>query len=124
MAAGINDSALPGGEPGPVDDGLLRVADDLASLAATAQNHNARLVVVGPSWVDEARTGNYEGHQFTVARALTLRDTIRSWCSANRVDFIDMWEPLDRRPDLLSDGLHPTPEGHRELYRHLRAVNR
>ncbi|MGW6981653.1 GDSL-type esterase/lipase family protein [Streptomyces sp. NPDC054932] len=124
VAAGINDSAVPlAGAPadgaGPVD-----VAGRLDSLAATALSHNARLVVAGPTWLDEDRIRDYEGLRFTRARALDLRECLRAWCEANHIDYLDMWEPLRENTGLLTDGLHPTPEGHRALYRHLDALSR
>ncbi|MEU1779756.1 GDSL-type esterase/lipase family protein [Streptomyces abikoensis] len=113
VAAGINDSARP--------DGLTHITDSLGSLAATALSHNARLVVAGPIWLDEEHTPDYEGLCFTRARALELRESLRVWSDANHVDFVDMWEPLRERPDLLVDGLHPSAEGHEALYQHLSA---
>ncbi|WP_171168942.1 GDSL-type esterase/lipase family protein [Streptomyces sp. I05A-00742] len=120
VAAGINDSALP--LAAPAADGLTRLTDNLAALAATALRHNARLVVAGPSWIDESRTRNYEGLRFTRERALAVRESIRTWCAAHHIDHLDLWEPLRDRPDLLVDGLHPTPEGHRALFRHLESL--
>ncbi|WP_328972176.1 GDSL-type esterase/lipase family protein [Streptomyces sp. NBC_00239] len=121
VAAGINDSALPAAAqtPLPDADGLARLTADLDSLAATALAHRARLVIAGPAWLDESRTASYEGLRFTRARASALRESLRTWCTAHHVDFLDLWEPLRDRPDLLVDGIHPTPEGHQALYRHL-----
>ncbi|MEV0442552.1 GDSL-type esterase/lipase family protein [Streptomyces spectabilis] len=114
VAAGINDSALPGG--------LDRLADHLDALAAAAHAHNARLVVAGPTWLDESRTADYEGLCFTEARALDLRERLRTWCAAHHADFLDLWQPLRARPDLLTDGLHPNPEGHKILSTHLESA--
>ncbi|RSS35078.1 hypothetical protein EF912_36440 [Streptomyces sp. WAC07061] len=117
LAAGINDSAVP--LAAPDTDGLADIANGLDALAATAHAHNARLVVLGPIWLDEERTGDYEGLRFTRDRALRLRESLRSWCADNHVDFVDMWEPLRDRPDLLVDGIHPSGEGHQALYEYL-----
>ncbi|MEV4738923.1 GDSL-type esterase/lipase family protein [Streptomyces sp. NPDC049555] len=111
VAAGINDSAVP--------DGLKALTDNLAALAATALAHTARLVVMGPTWLDETRTADYEGLCFTRERALTLREALRTWCEEHHVDFLDMWQPLQDRPDLFTDGLHPDTEGHEALHHHL-----
>ncbi|GAA0314403.1 hypothetical protein GCM10010302_61940 [Streptomyces polychromogenes] len=119
VAAGINDSAVPSAAPAPSPDGLAHLTDSLASLAATAREHQARLVVLGPAWLDESRTADYEGLRFTESRALTLREALRTWCAEHHVDHIDLWSPLHGRPDLFTDGIHPTPEGHEALYRHL-----
>ncbi|MER5207796.1 GDSL-type esterase/lipase family protein [Streptomyces sp. NPDC002825] len=119
VAAGINDSALPVAASDTDRDALPHVDGPLASLAATARQHNARMVVVGPVWVDETRLGDYEGLRFTTERALALRAILQTWCEDNHIDFLDMWEPLRDRPHLLVDGLHPDPEGHKELHRHL-----
>ncbi|GHG75579.1 GDSL-type esterase/lipase family protein [Streptomyces griseocarneus] len=124
VAAGINDSALPLATSQAPRDGLAHLADNLGSLAATALSHNARLVVAGPAWLDEARTGDYGGLRFTRARALDLRESIQAWCAENYVDFLDMWEPLRDSAELFVDGLHPTAEGHQALYRHLEALSR
>lgn len=127
VAAGINDSAVPvtaapPGAPQEHHDGLAHLADRLASLAATALRHNARLVVAGPTWIDEARTRDHAGLRFTRARALALRESVRAWCDEHHIDHLDMWEPLRDKADLLVDGLHPTPEGHEVLHRHLSAT--
>ncbi|GHC59347.1 GDSL-type esterase/lipase family protein [Streptomyces cinnamoneus] len=123
VAAGINDSALRLAGAQAHGDGPARIADSLDSLAATAASHNARLVVMGPIWLDETRTGDYGGLRFTEARALALRETLQAWCAGNHVDYLDMWEPLRDRTELFTDGLHPGPEGHRELHRHLAALS-
>ncbi|MFE0178251.1 GDSL-type esterase/lipase family protein [Streptomyces sp. NPDC059002] len=114
VAAGINDMASAGTDSGPV-----RLEESLEALAATALAYGARLVVVGPTWLDEDRAPVYEGLSFTHERASTLRENLRSWCAAHHIDHLDPWEPLRDRPDLLADGLHPTPEGHDALHRHL-----
>lgn len=124
VAAGINDCALPLAAPQTPCDGPAHIADSLRSLADTALSHAARLVVAGPTWVDEARTRNYEGLRFTRERALALRESVRAWCAENHIDHLDMWEPLRERSELLADGLHPTPEGHEVLHRHLGALSR
>ncbi|MGW8500772.1 GDSL-type esterase/lipase family protein [Streptomyces sp. CLCI03] len=151
VAAGINDSAVPAagttaradadlavhsgsgsvsGSDSDSDsdsdgtDDFARLTGSLDTLAATALGHNARLVVAGPSWLDEDRTRDYEGLRFTRARALALRAFLRAWCEANHIDFLDLWEPLRERTELLVDGLHPSAEGHRALYEHLDALGR
>ncbi|MFF4445289.1 GDSL-type esterase/lipase family protein [Streptomyces sp. NPDC001502] len=131
VAAGINDSAVPLAAAEAAADAhadgaadFTQLTGSLDALAATALGHNARLVVAGPSWLDEDRTRDYEGLRFTRARALALRAFLRAWCEANHIDHLDLWEPLRERTDLLVDGLHPTAEGHRALYEHLDAVGR
>ncbi|MFJ1793124.1 GDSL-type esterase/lipase family protein [Kitasatospora griseola] len=119
VAAGINDSAELLAAPDTTRDNLSHLADRLTPLAATALRHNARMVVVGPAWLDETRLDDYEGLRFTTARALALRAALRAWCEDNHIDFIDLWEPLRDRPHLFVDGVHPTPDGHKELFRHL-----
>lgn len=122
VAAGVNDSAVPLSPAEPPRDGLAHLAESLGSLAATALAHNARLVVMGPVWLDEERTGDYGGLRFTKARALALRESLRTWCRENHIDYLDMWEPLYEKTDLLVDGLHPAAEGHEALYQHLVTV--
>ncbi|MEV5568960.1 GDSL-type esterase/lipase family protein [Spirillospora sp. NPDC052269] len=112
VAAGINDSAGYG-------DWLASVAENLTALAATALEHNARLVVLGPAWLDEPRAAAFGRRRTTLARAEALRDLVRRWCAGNHIDYVDMWDPLRDSPHLFTDGLHPTPEGHRALYQHL-----
>ncbi|WP_225840137.1 GDSL-type esterase/lipase family protein [Streptomyces sp. NK08204] len=123
VAAGINDSAVSLAASDADRDGLQSITDHLISLATTAQRHNARMVVVGPAWLDETRVGDFEGLRFTTARALILRATLQTWCEDNHIDYLDIWEPLRDQPHLLVDGLHPNHEGHKELYRHLSALS-
>ncbi|MFE2146557.1 GDSL-type esterase/lipase family protein [Streptomyces sp. NPDC059456] len=124
VAAGINDSALPAGSPQALFDEPVHVTDRLDALAAAALDHNARLVVAGPTWIDEERTHDYEGLCFTRARVLALRAAMRAWCEENHVDHLDLWEPLRGNAGLLVDGVHPTAEGHAALYRHLDELSR
>jgi lysophospholipase L1-like esterase len=124
VAAGINDTAVPVTAAHDTGDGLADLAAGLGSLAGAALEHNARLVVAGPLWLDEERTRDYAGLRFTHARALALREALQAWCAAHHVDFLDLWEPLRGRTDLLVDGLHPGPEGHALLHRHLEALSR
>ncbi|MFF9499656.1 GDSL-type esterase/lipase family protein [Streptomyces sp. NPDC014656] len=112
VAAGINDAAAGDGD-------LARLAEHLDSLAADALAAGARLVVVGPTWLDEEHAPVHEGLRFTLDRALALRSALRAWCETRHVDHLDPWEPLRDRPDLLADGLHPTAEGHEEVHRFL-----
>ncbi|MER5776697.1 GDSL-type esterase/lipase family protein [Streptomyces sp. NPDC002039] len=123
VAAGINDSARPlaPSRPRP-DTGPPHLAESLGALAAAALDRNARLVLAGPAWIDEERVRDHEGLRFTRERALGLRESLRAWSEDNHVDFLDMWEPLRDSPELLADGLHPTPEGHAALHRHLEAI--
>ncbi|MER7465396.1 GDSL-type esterase/lipase family protein [Streptomyces sp. NPDC097981] len=124
VAAGLNDSALPLTAPAGHGDEPELIEDRLAALAATALDHHARLVVAGPTWIDEERTLDYEGLRFTEARALAVREVMRTWCDANHIDYLDMWEPLRGRTGLLVDGVHPGHDGHEALYRHLDALGR
>ncbi|MFE1349861.1 SGNH/GDSL hydrolase family protein [Streptomyces sp. NPDC058757] len=110
VAAGVNDAAAGDADP-------ARLAEHLDSLAATALAAGARLVVAGPTWLDEERAPVYEGLRFTLDRVLALRAALRAWCEARHVDHLDLWEPLRDRPGLLADGLHPTAEGHEEVHR-------
>ncbi|MGY3333958.1 acyl-CoA thioesterase-1 [Streptomyces filamentosus] len=109
VAAGINDAAT--------GDGLDRLTEHLDSLAALALDTGARLVVVGPLWLDEKHAPAYEGLRFTLDGALALRSALRAWCEARHVDHLDLWEPLRDRPGLFADGLHPTAAGHEEIHR-------
>ncbi|EFL14805.1 GDSL-type esterase/lipase family protein [Streptomyces sp. C] len=122
LAAGINDSAVS--LAAPAADGLEDITASLDALSAAAHAHNARLVVLGPVWLDEERTGDYEGLRFTQERALALRQSLRTWCADNHVDFVDMWEPLRDRAGLFTDGIHPSGEGHEVLYRYLAGLTR
>ncbi|MGA4843933.1 GDSL-type esterase/lipase family protein [Streptomyces sp. G45] len=119
VAAGVNDSARPLDPAAATGDALADVTGHLDRLAAAAHRHNARLVVIGPAWIDETRTGDYEGLCFTLERVAALRERVRAWCGERFVDFLDLWEPLRGRPELLVDGLHPGPEGHKEIAVHL-----
>ncbi len=118
VAAGINDSAQAGDDPRWLEE----IAESLDSLAATAMEHGARLVVLGPLWLDERRTRDYEGLNFTEAKADALRTALRQWCTERYADFVDLWEPLRERPELLTDGVHPSAEGHSAVFEHLVAV--
>ncbi|MCP2339927.1 GDSL-type esterase/lipase family protein [Actinomadura rupiterrae] len=115
IAAGINDSAtLPHSQ-----NWLTDVAENLDEFAALAQEHNARLVIAGPTWLDESKAPHYPGMRFTHARAAALRDFVKAWCVENHIDHLDLWSALQNKPELLADGIHPTPEGHQALYEHL-----
>jgi lysophospholipase L1-like esterase len=110
VAAGINDAAQ-----GALDG----IAPALDLLAAAAAEADARLVVIGPLWLDEPRAAELGWAGFTLAAARHLAEIQRDWCAAHDADFVDLFEALEDRPTLFADGIHPTPEGHAILAQRL-----
>ncbi|RUQ21772.1 GDSL-type esterase/lipase family protein [Kocuria sp. HSID16901] len=116
IAAGVNDVARPLDGPQPNPD--LEAALD--TLNEACRELGARMVVLSPIWLDETRRKTVGGMQSTVRAVHNVVERQRTWCEERNVDFIDAWEALQDRPDLLGDGLHPNAAGHAHLYEYLR----
>ena len=62
---------------------LLHVGYAAALLAAAS----AWLRAIGnPLWLDETRTGDFEGLRFPESRALALRHALQAWCADHHID--------------------------------------
>lgn len=116
LAAGVNDMARPldGPQPNPdIESALETIRRSCAALGA-------RLVVISPIWLDKTRRTTVGGMQSTVKAVHSAVERQRAWCQERHIDFVDAWDAVRDRPDLLGDGLHPSAEGHRVLHDYLR----
>lgn len=104
IAAGINDSmALPAGSSESV---LQDLVGQLQQCVSILESRGCRIAVMSPNWVDTSTAGG------NIADVMALRESLRSWCADTSRDYLDTWSVLENRPDLLTDGIHPSAQGH------------
>lgn len=110
LAAGVNDLAAGPGQAGPAQ--LLAAVD---SFCAAAEAAGRRPIVCTPVWADEERARTAFGMTVRAADLRGLRDLLVDWAAATHRDLVDLHPVLEDRPELFTDGIHPTAEGHRLL---------
>lgn len=108
VTAGVND--LTAGA-GPAE-----VCAALAAACEALEAGGVRPVVLCPLWHDRERARTEFGAELDPARTSALRAELLDWGAGTHRDVIDLYPVLEARSDLLADGLHPTPEGHRLLW--------
>lgn len=95
------------------------VVAGLEKIAAAIESHGARVVVLGPLRHDEQHAREALGVDLPRGSVLEFERVLTAWSARTYRDLIPIGAVLDRRPDLLLDGLHPTGDGHALLARHL-----
>ena len=111
LSAGINDLAGVGGavaSPQQVVDGALQ----LCSIHEAA---GRQVIVLGPTWVNQ-NPDQPMGLPVIADDALAYRDLLSEAMGSTGRRYIDLWEVLLDRPDLLADEVHPTTQGHLALW--------
>lgn len=110
--AGINDLADANvGRHSP--DDLVEI---MGVLCTHIEDRGARPVVLGPTWTDEQRAAREFGLHLEPGALRNYRDELMKFGETTNRDVLDLWPALENRPDLISDGVHPTPEGHAALF--------
>lgn len=118
IGAGINDIAGIGG----TRETPKHLTTGMEELCLVHEGDGRRVVVLGPTWFDEQRIGTEMGLRVETATLQCYRESLAGLCERTGRVFVDMWEPLAGRTDLLADGVHPSHEGHQVLWEHLMRV--
>nr|WP_245190375.1 GDSL-type esterase/lipase family protein [Leucobacter exalbidus] len=113
VAAGIND--LLHSPSGAVEQVVQGLVERLDLFAGRMEAQGRRVVVLSPNWLDSALI------DIDISDVHALRAALQSWCASTHRDFIDSWNVLENRPELLTDGIHPGAEGHALLARAIAA---
>ncbi|MFT3877495.1 MAG: GDSL-type esterase/lipase family protein [Propioniciclava sp.] len=108
VACGVND--LIHDQAGP-DDVVAR----LESLVRQLESSGVRPVVMGPLWNDEKRIAGEFGAELATSALEETNARLSSWAGETHRDFIDVYGILRDRTEVLSDGLHPDADGHRDI---------
>lgn len=115
---GINDScADPSGNMVPLEE----YKTNLEKLVGTLQPMSSRLVFVGLSACDEAKTTpvNWGDYRYTNKSIKAYEDQMKSVAEAAHVPFVAVFDEFTKAMKdraLLADGLHPNNEGHQVMY--------
>ena len=114
FAAGINDSLThDNGEP---FSSVGQYKQDLENLLAVARLFSERLLFIGLTPVDNEnpRTCNYSSE-----RIWQFEQVLRDFTRNHALPFVPLFEKMQahmREELVLTDGLHPSDEGHRLIY--------
>lgn len=112
ISAGVNDLAGVHG-PARTPHELVQMQEKLCTALEDA---GMRPVVLGPTWAEVDRCGEEAGLSLTADALPEYRSALADWAGRTHRDWVDLWPALEDRPDLLSDGIHPTPAGHEVLW--------
>lgn len=111
FSAGINDSKIL------VKENTYRMEIDtfsknIKTLIDKAKAYTPKIAFIGLTPVDEEKTSR------TNERVKKFNDSIKEICQENNIPFFDMFEEFSKLDykKLLSDGLHPNPEGYQKMY--------
>lgn len=117
FAIGINDSLNREGEK---MINIERFKNNIATLYYKAKVFTDKIVFIGLTSVDEAKTNPYfpgeEGATYNNQSIGEYDEAIRSFCEENDIIFIDMLGLLIKDEDLC-DGLHPSSAGHEKMFK-------
>ena len=111
FAVGVNDTLIEDDTPWCE---VAAVEHDLRELLEKSHRFSGDIFFLGPVAVDESRTrpvswGNYV---YTQARIDEFEAMYQKVSDEQKVTYISLREVFTGRPELLSDGLHPTDQGH------------
>ncbi len=122
FAIGTNDSQLFKGkfmtEP-------AQFGKNLQALYTLAQKYSSKIIFAGLFPVDEAKTCPvaWDKERFYKNENLERNNKmIKEFCAKNGLLFIDIYNHFSKikYQELLEDGLHPTTEGHRQMFEIIR----
>lgn len=95
--------------------------ENLSSLVAIAKEFTSKVVFIGLITVDESKTSpipwDTNKHYF-LKNVKEYNEIVQAFCKEANILFIDVWDVLGNEE--LEDGLHPTTEGHKKLYEHIK----
>lgn len=115
LSAGINDLAGVGG----VVVGPAQVVDGCVELCAVHEAAGRQVIVLGPTWVNQ-NPDEPMGLPIITDDALSYRNLLAETMRSTGRRFIDLWQVLRNRPDLLGDEVHPTTQGHLALWQEIK----
>jgi lysophospholipase L1-like esterase len=111
FSVGINDSKIL------IEEKTNRMKIDafsknIKTLIDKAKSYTPKIAFIGLTPVEEDKTAR------TNERVKEFNDSIKEICQQNDVLFFDMFEEFSKLDykKLLSDGLHPSPEGYQKMY--------
>jgi len=105
IACGINDLLHGTGT-------VAETAAHIQNIAEGVEAHGARAVVVGPAWVDVGHAEPAFGRSVDDAVVRELDAMLTAWGTRTHRDVVSVHSVLAGHPGLLSDGVHPSREGH------------
>jgi acyl-CoA thioesterase-1 len=118
FAIGVND-ACHLSDKNDLDVSPKEFRKNIQKLIKLSQKFSTKVIFVGLSCVDEAKTTPYTVNKFYKNEYIKkYNQIIKSICQKNEVYFIEIfenWIKIDYKK-LLEDGLHPNTQGHKQLF--------
>ncbi len=114
ISVGVNDSRTKSGTNFSDPEQYKR---NLAAILERAKEYSSKIMFVGLTPCAEERSNPVAWNDtgYTNDRIKEFDATLREFCTANSVAFIEVFEPFTNaqaKTELLPDGVHPNSEGH------------
>jgi lysophospholipase L1-like esterase len=118
FAIGTNDSQLFNGEFRTEPEQFER---NLKELYTLAQKYSQKIIFVGLFPIDESKTTPVSWHKDKFYKLVNIKnnnETIKNFCKENKLVFVEIFDKFINQDyqNLLEDGIHPTTEGHRQMF--------
>lgn len=124
FAIGINDSQYIY-QKGNYKTDLNGFENNLSKLLAIAQGITNKIIFIGLTDVDEAKTTpiSWSTEKYYDNDSIRKYDEIiKDFCKKNNLNYIDLNGIIE--PDDLDDGLHPNPQGHEKIFKTVLAATK
>lgn len=121
VAIGTNDCKFDSEGSNP-RTALEQFKENIKELVKKAGSYQAEIAFIGLTPVDESKTWPYEDTWFNNDRVKLFNDSIKEVCKTNGLTFLDLFEKMKKEEykSLLSDGLHPNPEGYNFMFENVK----
>ncbi|MCX6745732.1 MAG: GDSL-type esterase/lipase family protein [Candidatus Parcubacteria bacterium] len=94
---------------------MEKCKENLQELLGLAKNYTDKVIVVGPSSIDEKVANPWDENIEYYNKDIKENNEIaRKLCDENHILFIEMFNILEK--DDLEDGLHPNAQGHEKIF--------
>lgn len=117
FSIGINDAVLLTEENVPkIEINVFK--NNIQTLIDKSKSYTKEVAFIGLTPVDENLRINRKGESLINKRIEEFNNMIKEICQENGLPFLDIFQELSKLDykKLLSDGLHPNPEGHQKMY--------
>jgi lysophospholipase L1-like esterase len=119
VAAGLNDAQVRNKR---VHVSQKKFEHNIFELIRQGKKFTNTLCFIGPTVVDERKTTpvSWVSASYFNEKSLVYETILKNCCQKMHVQFISVFDVLSKKD--LDDGVHPTIEGHKKLFMHIKQL--